>query len=77
ETRPAYAGRLARALGGGGPPLLASELTIVAAVSSKAEFAAQGLEAVDRELWSGAWSRIAPGLTRLLRRRLLRRPPAV
>ncbi len=77
ETRPAYAGRLARALGGGGPPLLASELTVVAAVSSKAEFAAHGLEAEDRELWSGAWSRIAQGLTRLLRRRLLRRPPAV
>lgn len=77
ETRPAYALRLARAFGGGGPPLLATELGTVAAVSGKAEFARSGLEASDRELWVSAWRLLARSLTRLLRQRVLRRPPTV
>jgi transglutaminase-like putative cysteine protease len=77
ETRPAYARRLARALGGGGPPLLAGELGTVAALSGKAEFAPSGLEAADRELWLGAWRKMARSLARLFRRRLLHRPPTL
>jgi hypothetical protein len=77
ETRPAYAMRLARALGGGGPPLLAPELGVVAAVSSKAEFAAGGLDPEDRALWTSAWQAIARGTVRALRCRILHRPPAV
>ncbi len=77
ETRPAYAVRLARALGGSGPPLLAAELATVAALSGKAEFARDGLEMSDRELWVATWRKLGPSVTRLLRQRLLRRPPAV
>jgi len=77
ETRAGFTTRLSAALGGAGPPLLAAELATVAAVTGKAEFAARGLEPSDLALWSGAWSVIARRLARLLRRRLLRRPPAV
>jgi hypothetical protein len=77
ETRGAFAGRLSRALGGGGPPLLGSELSTVAAVSGKAEFSPQGLEDPDRQLWRDTWASLAPAITRLWRRRLLRRRPAV
>jgi hypothetical protein len=71
ETRPAYAHRLARRLGGRGGVLLAPQLAAVAAVSGKAEFAAAGLDAVDRALWTGAWTVIAAELARSLPRRLL------
>jgi hypothetical protein len=81
ETRSAFAGRLALALGGGGPPLLGAELGTVAAVSSKAEFSLRGLDNPDRRLWRDAWAALAPAMVRLLllllRRRLLRRQPAV
>jgi len=77
ETRSAFAGRLSRALGGGGPPLLGAELGTVAAVSGKAEFSPEGLDDPDRRLWRDTWASLAPAMTRLLRRRLLRRRPAV
>jgi hypothetical protein len=77
ETRSAFANRLARALGGGGPPLLRTELGTVAAVSGKAEFSPDGLADPDRRLWRDTWASLAPALTRLLRRRLLRRRTAV
>ncbi len=77
ETRADFARRLSRALGGGGPPLLADHLGTVAAVSGKAEFSPQGLEEDDRRLWRDTWVTLAPVLTRLLRRHLLRRRPAV
>ena len=77
ETRWAFAGRLSRALGGGGPPLLGTELGTVAAVSGKAEFSPHGLEDPDRRLWRDTWETLAPAITRLWRRRLLRRRPAV
>ena len=77
ETRGAFAGRLARALGGGGPPLLEAELGTVAAVSGKAEFSPHGLEDPDHRLWRDTWASLAPAFTRLWRRRLFRRRPAV
>jgi len=77
ETRGAFVGRLARALGGGGPPLLEAELGTVAALSGKAEFSPQGLEDPDHRLWRDTWASLAPAITRLWRRRLLRRRPAV
>jgi len=77
ETRAGFAGRLARALGEGGPPLLVAELGTIAAVSGKAEFSPQGMDDPDRRLWRDTWRGLAPALTRLLRRRLLRRRPAV
>jgi hypothetical protein len=81
ETRNAFAGRLALALGGGEPPLLGAELRTVATVSGKAEFSPAGLEDPDRRLWRDTWTALAPAMTRvlrrLLRRRLLRRRPAV
>jgi len=77
ETRGAFAGRLSLALGGGGPPLLEAELGTVAAVSGKAEFSPHGLEDPDRRLWRDTWASLAPAITRLWRRRLLRRRPAV
>jgi transglutaminase-like putative cysteine protease len=77
ETRSAFAGRLSRALGGGGPPLLGAELGTVAAVSGKAEFSPDGLSDPDHRLWRDTWASLAPALTRLLRRRLLRRRAAV
>ena len=73
ETRPAYAHRLARRLGGRDGVRLAPQLAAVAAVSGKAEFAASGLDAVDLALWTGAWTVIAAELTRGLPRRLLAR----
>jgi hypothetical protein len=73
ETRSAFAGRLSRALGGSGPPLLGTELGTVASVSGKAEFSPDGLADPDRRLWRDTWASLAPALTRLLRRRLLRR----
>ena len=73
ETRSAFAGRLSRALGGSGPPLLGTELGTVAAVSGKAEFSPTGLGDPDHRLWRDTWASLAPALTRLLRRRLLRR----
>jgi len=77
ETRADFAGRLAHALGGAGPPLLGTELSTVAEVSGKAEFSARGLEDADRRLWHEAWRALGPAVPRLLRRRLLRRRPAV
>jgi len=77
ETRGAFAGRLSLALGGGGPPLLEAELGTVAALSGKAEFSPQGLEDPDHRLWRDTWASLAPAITRLWRRRLLRRRPAV
>jgi transglutaminase-like putative cysteine protease len=77
ETRSAFAGRLSRALGGSGPPLLGTELGTVAAVCGKAEFSPTGLAAPDHRLWRDSWASLAPALTRLLRRRLLRRRAAV
>ena len=75
ETRGAFAGRLARALGGGGRPLLEAELGTVAAVSGKAEFSPHGLEDPDHRLWRDTWASLAPAFTRLWRRRLFRRRP--
>ncbi|MGD1052417.1 MAG: transglutaminase-like domain-containing protein [Candidatus Dormibacteria bacterium] len=77
ETRRAFALRLSHALGGSGPPLLGTELGTVAAVSGKAEFSSGGLADPDRRLWRDTWGSLAPALTRLLRRRLLRRRAAV
>jgi transglutaminase-like putative cysteine protease len=77
ETRADFAHRLARALGGGGPPLFGDQLGAVAAVSGKAEFSPRGLEDTDRRLWRDTWASLAPALVRQLRRRLLRRRPAV
>jgi hypothetical protein len=77
ETRSAFAGRLSRALGGSGPPVLGTELGTVAAVSGKAEFSPDGLADPDHRLWRDTWASLAPALTRLLRRRLLRRRAAV
>ncbi len=77
ETRGAFAGRLSLALGGGGPPLFEAELGTVAAVSGKAEFSPHGLEDPDRRLWRDTWESLAPAITRVWRRRLLRRRPAV
>jgi hypothetical protein len=77
ETRSAFAGRLSRALGGSGPPLLGTELGTVAAVSGKGEFSPDGLADPDRRLWRDTWAALAPALTRLLRHRLLRRRGAV
>jgi hypothetical protein len=77
ETRSAFAGRLSRALGGSGPPLLGTELGTVAAVSGKAEFSPEGLADPDHRLWRDTWASLAPALTRLLRHRLLRRRAAV
>jgi transglutaminase-like putative cysteine protease len=77
ETRSAFARRLSRALGGSGPPLLGTELGTVAAVSGKAEFSPVGLADPDHRLWRDTWASLAPALTRLLRRRLLRRRAAV
>ena len=77
ETRTAFAGRLSRALGGSGPPLLGTELGTVAAVSGKAEFSPGGLGDSDHRLWRGTWASLAPALTRLLRHRLLRRRATV
>jgi hypothetical protein len=77
DTRGGFAERLSRALGGAGPPLLGAELGLVAAVSGKAEFSPRGLEGPDRRLWRETWTSLAPAMVRVLRRRLLRRPPAV
>jgi len=77
ETRSAFAGRLSRALGGSGPPLLGTELGTVAAVSGKGEFSPEGLADPDHRLWRDTWASLAPALTRLLGRRLLRRRGAV
>jgi hypothetical protein len=77
ETRSAFAGRLSHALGGSGPPLLGTELGTVAELSGKAEFSPHGLADPDRRLWRDTWASIAPALTRLLRRRLLRRRAAI
>ena len=77
ETRTAFAARLSRALGGGGPPVLRTELGTVAAVTGKAEFSPQGLDDDDRGRWRSAWTVLARDMARALRRRLLRRRPAV
>ena len=77
ETRRDFVGRLAHALGGGGPPLVAGELEMVAALTGKAEFSPQGLDDADRSTWVRTWAALAPQLRRLLRRRLLRRRAAV
>jgi hypothetical protein len=46
-------------------------------VSGKGEFSPTGLGDPDHRLWRDTWASLAPALTRLLRRRLLRRRAAL